>query len=42
LTLVGRVPIAQLEHGAMVRLGYPPFHVLVALVETRPYAIEDA
>lgn len=42
MTLVGRVPVAQLEHGAMVRLGYPPFHVLVTLVEKRPYAIEDA
>jgi nitrite reductase/ring-hydroxylating ferredoxin subunit len=40
--LVGRVPRAQLEGGAMVRLDDPPFHVLVAIVGDSPCAIEDA
>jgi nitrite reductase/ring-hydroxylating ferredoxin subunit len=42
LKLVGRVPRARLEGGAMVRLEHPPFHVLVAIVDGAPYAIEDA
>jgi nitrite reductase/ring-hydroxylating ferredoxin subunit len=42
LKLVGRVPRKSLEGGALVRLDYPPFHVLVALVDGDPYAIEDA
>jgi nitrite reductase/ring-hydroxylating ferredoxin subunit len=42
LTFVGRVPRAALEGGAMVRLEWPPFHVLVALVDGVPRAIEDA
>jgi nitrite reductase/ring-hydroxylating ferredoxin subunit len=42
LKLVGRVPLADLEEGRMVRLPYPPFHVLVALVGEVPCAIEDA
>jgi nitrite reductase/ring-hydroxylating ferredoxin subunit len=40
--LVGRVPRAQLEDGEMVRLEWPPFHVLVTIVGGIPYAIEDA
>ncbi len=40
--VVGRVPLRDLEGGALVRLEYPPFHVLVALVGGRPCAIEDA
>ena len=40
--LIGRLPRARLEGGAMVRLEYPPFHVLVALVDGYPTAIEDA
>jgi len=40
--LVGRVPRAQLEDGEMVRLDWPPFHVLVTIVAGVPYAIEDA
>jgi nitrite reductase/ring-hydroxylating ferredoxin subunit len=40
--LVGRVPRASLEGGALVRLEWPPFHVLVALVDGAPRAIEDA
>jgi nitrite reductase/ring-hydroxylating ferredoxin subunit len=42
LRLVGRVALSALEGGAMVRLDDPPFHVLVALVDDEPYAIEDA
>jgi nitrite reductase/ring-hydroxylating ferredoxin subunit len=40
--LVGRVARERLAGGAMVRLKWPPFHVLVALVDGAPYAIEDA
>jgi nitrite reductase/ring-hydroxylating ferredoxin subunit len=39
---VGRVPRASLDGGAMVRLEWPPFHVLVAIVDGAPCAIEDA
>jgi nitrite reductase/ring-hydroxylating ferredoxin subunit len=42
MKLVGRVPRANLAAGTMVRLDWPPFHVLVALVDGLPYAIEDA
>lgn len=42
MKLVGRVPRARLEGGAMVRLDYEPFHVLVAVVDGAPCAIEDA
>jgi len=42
LKLVGRVARASLEDGAMVRLDWPPFHVLVALVDGVPVALEDA
>jgi nitrite reductase/ring-hydroxylating ferredoxin subunit len=40
--LVGRVARTCLADGAMVRLVWPPFHVLVALVDGMPCAIEDA
>ncbi|RYG62582.1 hypothetical protein EON77_22040, partial [bacterium] len=42
LRLVGRVARAALEEGAMVRLKYPPFHVLVSRVGDAYAAIEDA
>jgi nitrite reductase/ring-hydroxylating ferredoxin subunit len=42
LRLVGRVALSALDGGAMVRLEDPPFHVLVALVDDEPVAIEDA
>jgi nitrite reductase/ring-hydroxylating ferredoxin subunit len=42
MKLVGRVARARLADGAMVRLAWPPFHVLVALVNGVPCAIEDA
>jgi nitrite reductase/ring-hydroxylating ferredoxin subunit len=40
--LVGRVPRERLAGGALVRLAWPPFHVLVAMVDGAPCAIEDA
>jgi nitrite reductase/ring-hydroxylating ferredoxin subunit len=42
LRLVGRVPRALLDRGEFVRLDWPPFHVLVAMVDGVPTAIEDA
>ncbi len=42
MKLVGSVPVAALAGGALVRLEWPPFHVLVAMVDEAPYAIEDA
>ena len=42
MTIVGRVPRTALAGGALVRLDYPPFHVLLALVDGAPFAIEDA
>lgn len=42
MKLVGRVPRAKLEGGDMVRLDWPPFHVLVCIAGGVPYAIEDA
>jgi nitrite reductase/ring-hydroxylating ferredoxin subunit len=42
LKLVGRVPRSSLETGALVRLEWPPFDVVVALVGGVPCAIEDA
>jgi nitrite reductase/ring-hydroxylating ferredoxin subunit len=42
LKRVGQVPRADLEGGAMARLVWPPFDVLVALVDGEPFAIEDA
>lgn len=42
MKLVGRMPLAHLGEGRLARLAYPPFHVLVALVDEVPCAIEDA
>jgi nitrite reductase/ring-hydroxylating ferredoxin subunit len=42
LKLVGRVPCARLLAEELVRLDYPPWHVLVAWVDGAPSAIEDA
>jgi nitrite reductase/ring-hydroxylating ferredoxin subunit len=42
LRLVGRIARARLADGAMVRLPWPPFHVLVTLVDGAPCAIEDS
>jgi len=40
--LVGRVPRSALAGGESVRLKWPPFDVVVALVDGAPYALEDA
>ncbi len=42
MKLVGRVPRQSIADGAMVRLAYPPYDVVVAEVDGRPAAIEDA
>jgi nitrite reductase/ring-hydroxylating ferredoxin subunit len=42
LIFVGRVSRDRLDGGAFVRLGYPPFDVLVTLIDGVPFAIEDA
>jgi nitrite reductase/ring-hydroxylating ferredoxin subunit len=42
LKLVGRVARAALQEADFVRLLYPPWHVLVALVDGAAYAIEDS
>jgi nitrite reductase/ring-hydroxylating ferredoxin subunit len=42
VTPVGRVARSRLEGGQVVRLTYPPFDVLVAVVDGVPRAIEDA
>jgi nitrite reductase/ring-hydroxylating ferredoxin subunit len=42
VTFVGRVPRALLERGDFIRIPYDPFHVLVALVDGEPVAIEDS
>jgi nitrite reductase/ring-hydroxylating ferredoxin subunit len=42
LKLVGRIPRAALLGVDFVRLPYPPWNVLVALVDGSPSAIEDA
>lgn len=42
MKLVGRVSRARLVAGEMVKLEYPPWHVLVTWIEGEPRAIEDA
>ncbi|HLK39840.1 MAG TPA: Rieske 2Fe-2S domain-containing protein [Polyangiaceae bacterium] len=42
LKLIGSVPREALDRGALVRIDHPPFHVLVAIVDGAPCAIEDA
>jgi nitrite reductase/ring-hydroxylating ferredoxin subunit len=42
LKLVGRVARARLLEGELVRLDYPPWHVLVSWVSGAPRAIEDS
>lgn len=39
---IGRVKLALLPPGTMLRLEHPPFHVLVARVGEQVFAIEDA
>jgi nitrite reductase/ring-hydroxylating ferredoxin subunit len=40
--VVARVPKASVAEGELVRIKYPPFDVLVTMVDGVPYAIEDA
>jgi nitrite reductase/ring-hydroxylating ferredoxin subunit len=40
--LVARIPRASLDGGEAIRVEYPPYDVLVALVDGEPRAIEDA
>jgi nitrite reductase/ring-hydroxylating ferredoxin subunit len=40
--LVARLPRRELEEGILIRIEYPPFDVVVTLVDGKPYAIEDA
>ena len=40
--LVARVPRKELDEGVLVRVEYPPFDVVVTLVDGKPHAIEDA
>ena len=42
MKLIGSVPREALDGGALVRIDHPPFHVLVAIVDGAPCAIEDA
>jgi nitrite reductase/ring-hydroxylating ferredoxin subunit len=42
LKYVGRVARATLTATDFVKIPYPPWHVLVAMVDGAPYAIEDA
>ena len=42
MKLVGRVAREELAGGALVRLDYPPWHVLVTTAGGEPVAIEDA
>ena len=42
MKLVGRVPLRSLDDAALVRLKYPPFDVLITLVDGEPRALEDA
>ena len=42
MKLVGRVPLSWIKDGALVRLDYPPYDVLVTMAGGEPVAIEDA
>ena len=42
MKVVARVPRASLAEGELVRVAYPPYDLLVTLVDGVPYAIEDA
>jgi Lon protease-like protein/nitrite reductase/ring-hydroxylating ferredoxin subunit len=42
LKLVGRVPKRRVEEEGLVRLAYPPYDVLVSIIDGRACAIEDA
>ncbi len=40
--MVARVPKASIAEGQLLRIKYPPFDVLVTMVDGVPWAIEDA
>ena len=42
MSLVARIPKSEVTEGALLRVNYPPYDVVVTLVEGVPYAIEDA
>jgi len=42
MKIVGRLPRASVASGELVRIRYPPFDILVSLVDGAPCAIEDA
>jgi nitrite reductase/ring-hydroxylating ferredoxin subunit len=42
LKLVGKIARRELADGALVRVTYPPFDVVVGEVDGEPFAIEDA
>ena len=42
MKVVGKVSKRQVEEEGLVRVPYPPFDVMVGLVDGKPYAIEDA
>lgn len=42
MKLVARILRRQVEEEELVRVKYPPYDVLVAMVDGAPYAIEDA
>ncbi len=41
MRFVGRVSRAHVEGGELVRIPYPPYDILVSLVDGKPCAIED-
>jgi nitrite reductase/ring-hydroxylating ferredoxin subunit len=42
LKFVGRVPRALIEAKQLLRMKYPPWDVMVTIVEGEPFAVEDA
>ncbi len=42
LKRIGSLSVKALDNGQLIRLSYPPYDVLVAWLDGRPVAIEDA
>ncbi len=42
MRIVGKILRKQVEDQGLVRVTYPPFDVVVGIVDGKPYAIEDA
>ncbi|WP_394845840.1 Rieske 2Fe-2S domain-containing protein [Pendulispora brunnea] len=40
--IVARIPRTQIAEGELLRVPYPPYDVLVTLIDGKPYAVEDA